>query len=165
VARFRINGLIVAAHLPHRAFHLFDCTIEPTATPQSSPDARRLPLGFIPAAGIQFASVEALPPQIKVEARHSITTELDAESWDDARSISNERFGRCLSAIAFASDPLHHGMAVITGWQELAVDGSVLHPHPLRRDDLSRRIDKIAQRLPPDGGVRIEHPVKHGHGS
>jgi hypothetical protein len=35
---------------------------------------------------------------------------------------------------------------------------------PLRRDDLTRRIDKIAQRLPPDGGVRIEHPVHHGHG-
>jgi len=126
VARFRINGLIVAARLPQTTFHLFDCTIEPTATPQSSPDARRPPLGFIPAAGIQFASVEALPPHIKVEARHTITTELDAESWDDARSISNERFGRCLSAIAFASDPLHHGMALITGWQELAVDGSVL---------------------------------------
>jgi hypothetical protein len=29
---------------------------------------------------------------------------------------------------------------------------------------ISRRIDKIAQRLPPDGGVRIEHPVQNGHG-
>ena len=34
------------------------------------------------------------------------------------------------------------------------------HPRALRRDDLSRRMDKIAQRLPADGGVRIEQPVQ-----
>jgi len=39
------------------------------------------------------------------------------------------------------------------------------HPRSLLRDDLSRRIGKIAQRLPPDRGVRIEHPVQDGHGA
>jgi hypothetical protein len=38
------------------------------------------------------------------------------------------------------------------------------HPRALRRDDLSRRMDKIAQDLPADGGVRIEQPVDSVHG-
>ena len=37
------------------------------------------------------------------------------------------------------------------------------HPRALRRDDLSRRMDKIAQHLPADGGVRIEQPAQYGH--
>src|SRR6266542_1609947 len=37
------------------------------------------------------------------------------------------------------------------------------HPRALRRDDLSRSMDKIAQHLPADGGVRIEQPVQYGH--
>jgi hypothetical protein len=37
------------------------------------------------------------------------------------------------------------------------------YPRTLRSDNLSRRMDKIAQHLPPDGGIRIEQPVQHRH--
>src|SRR5262245_60570361 len=37
------------------------------------------------------------------------------------------------------------------------------HPRALSCDDLRRRMDKIAQHLPADGGVRIKQPVQYGH--
>src|SRR5262249_5980304 len=37
------------------------------------------------------------------------------------------------------------------------------HSRALRRDDVYRCVDKIAQYLPPDGRVRIEQPIQYGH--
>jgi hypothetical protein len=37
------------------------------------------------------------------------------------------------------------------------------HARALCRDDVRRRMDKIAQHLPADGGVRIEQPVQDVH--
>src|SRR5262245_343368 len=37
------------------------------------------------------------------------------------------------------------------------------HSRALRRDDVSRRLYKITQYLPPDGGIRIEQPVQYRH--
>ena len=37
------------------------------------------------------------------------------------------------------------------------------HSGALRRDDLCRRVDKIAQYLPADGGVGVEQPIHHSH--
>lgn len=117
MARFQIRGLIVAPRLPQSRFSMFDCLIERTPGPESSADVRRPPLAFTPAPpvpGIDFGHVEILPPHVKVEARHSITTVVEAELDRDAIQMALERFGRCLSAIIFASDPTAQGMVLAT---------------------------------------------------
>ena len=106
---------------------MFDCLIERTPGPESSADVRRPPLAFTPAPpvpGVDFGHVEILPPHVKVEARHVITTIVEAELDRDAIEIAVERFGRCLSAIIFASDPTAQGMVLATHSAEVPADAA-----------------------------------------
>ena len=45
--------------------------------------------------------------------------------------------------------------------QQPGAPSLVGHARTLRRDDLGRRVDEIAQHLPADGGIRIEQPVQY----
>ena len=38
------------------------------------------------------------------------------------------------------------------------------HPRPFRRHSVGRRVGEIPQRLPPDGGIGVQHPIEYGHG-
>jgi hypothetical protein len=105
-------------------------------------------------------------------AAHPIGTWVDPEVLQHHEAVCRGRPGLALVLVACgfppsrgeerASFPL--AVSALQG-QQPGAPSLGGHPRPLRCDDFSRRIDEIAQHLPPDGGVRIEHPIQHGHGA
>jgi len=63
---------------------------------------------------------------------------------------------------------VRHAVRSSPGWTAGIRDGDVIvrigDVTTLRPDDVSRRMDKIAQHLPADRGIGIEQPIEWGHG-